>query len=189
MGYGALAAILALNTSMRGCEVKGLRWRDVDFMERTITIRRSKTVEAERVIPLNVEAWVVILSLRRRAENLFGDKLESRSYVFPHAEGYSKPDPSRPMTGWRSAWRSLTRAIQCPACNQLQQPAETCSNEEKSARPTFAPLRVPCMVSGFTICATKRLPSWPKVRRASEPSWQLQGASRRRCWTTTATFG
>jgi hypothetical protein len=32
--------------------------------------------------------------------------------VFPHAEGYSKPDPSRPMTGWRSVWRSLTRAIQ-----------------------------------------------------------------------------
>jgi integrase len=56
--------------------VKGLRWRDVDFMERTITIRRSKTVAGERVIPLNVDAWVVVLSLSERTKNLFGDKLE-----------------------------------------------------------------------------------------------------------------
>ncbi len=27
-----LASVLALNTTMRGCEVKGLRWRDVDLL-------------------------------------------------------------------------------------------------------------------------------------------------------------
>ena len=32
------AARLALNTTMRGCEIKGLRWRDVDMMGRTVTI-------------------------------------------------------------------------------------------------------------------------------------------------------
>lgn len=31
-----LAAILTLNTTMRGCEIRGLRWRAVDFMERRI---------------------------------------------------------------------------------------------------------------------------------------------------------
>jgi len=125
-----LAAILALNTTMRGCELKGLRWRDVEFMERTITIRRSKTAAGERVIPLNADAWTVVLSLREKAQKLFGDNLEPDWYVFPHAEGFTKPDAARPMSGWRSAWRSLTRAIQCPVCAQLQQPAETCSNEK-----------------------------------------------------------
>jgi integrase len=125
-----LAAILALNTTMRGCELKGLRWRDLNLMERTVTIRRSKTAAGERVIPLNLEAWTVVLSLRDRAKSLFGDNLQPDWYVFPHAEGYSKPIPAMPMTGWRSAWRSLTRAINCPLCGQLQQPANTCANDE-----------------------------------------------------------
>jgi len=128
-----LAAILALNTTMRGCELKGLRWRDVDWMERTIMIQRSKTTAGERVIPLNSNAWTVILSLREKAKNLFGENLEADWYVFPHAEGYSKPDPKRPMSGWRSAWRSLTRAINCPVCGQLQQPAKVCANDECKA--------------------------------------------------------
>jgi integrase len=88
-----------------------LRWRDANWMERTITIRRSKTAAGERCIPLNANAWRVLLTLRDRAKSLFGDNLQSDWYVFPHCEGYSKPDPTKPMTGWRSAWRSLTHAI------------------------------------------------------------------------------
>ena len=37
------AAVLALNTTMRGCELRGLRWQDVDLFERTLTIRRQST--------------------------------------------------------------------------------------------------------------------------------------------------
>ena len=128
-----LAAILALNTTMRGCELKGLRWRDVNLMERTVTIRRSKTAAGERAIPLNLEAWTVVLSLRNRAKSLFGDHLQLDWCVFPHAAGYSKPVPTMPMTGWRSAWRLLTRAINCPSCGQLQQPAEMCANGQCKA--------------------------------------------------------
>src|SRR6185437_4002784 len=54
-------------------------------------------------------------------------------YVFPSAEGYSKPDPTKPMSGWRSAWRSLTRAINCPLCGELQNPAAICCNSVCSA--------------------------------------------------------
>jgi Phage integrase family len=53
--------------------------------------------------------------------------------VFPSAEGYSKPDPTKPMSGWRSAWRSLTGAITCPACSQLQSPGAICLSEECGA--------------------------------------------------------
>jgi integrase len=145
-----LAAVLALNTTMRGCEIRGLRWRDVDFLERTLTIRRSetKTDAGHRLIPLNAGAWGAILELRERAKLLFGSAPKSDWYVFPHGEGQGpstepknrpgpkvtvKPDPTQPMSTWRTAWRSLTRAVQCPTCGQLQQPGEICGNEKCKA--------------------------------------------------------
>ena len=82
---------------------------------------------------LNADAWGVILSLRAKAQKLFGENLELDWYMFPHAEGYSKLEPTKSMSGWRSAWRSLTRAIQCPTCGQLQQPANVCANDECKA--------------------------------------------------------
>lgn len=57
------AAILALNTTMRGCEIRGLCWRDVNLIDRTITVRRSKTEAGERVIPLNADAYEAALSI------------------------------------------------------------------------------------------------------------------------------
>ena len=62
------AAILALNTTMRGCELKGLRWRDVNLLDRMLTVRRSKTEAGERVIPLNKDAMAAILELYKRAQ-------------------------------------------------------------------------------------------------------------------------
>ena len=57
---------------------------------------------------------------------LFGADLPSDWYVFPSAEGYSKPDPTKPMSGWRSAWRSLTRAVKCPTCGGPQHSGAIC---------------------------------------------------------------
>jgi integrase len=123
-----LASVLALNTTMRGCEIKQLRWRDLDLMDQSLVIRRSKTRAGERLIPLNANAYNAIMRLRERAQRLFGNDLQPDWYVFPSAEGYSKPDPTRPMNGWRSAWRSLTRAVKCPTCGELQNPSEMCCN-------------------------------------------------------------
>ena len=134
----AWAARLALNTTMRGCEIKGLRWCDVDMIGRTLTVRRSKTEAGERVIPLNADAWEVILALYRQAQGLGNP--EPGHYLFPavrkarHGERQSsekqdkeKLDPTRPVVTWRTAWRKLTRVIQCPECGLLQDPAEKCS--------------------------------------------------------------
>ena len=128
-----LASVVALNTTMRGCEIKELRWRDIDLMDRSLAIRRSKTLAGERAIPLNAHAYSAILRLRERAQKLFGKDLQPDWYVFPSAEGYSKPDPKKPMSGWRSAWRSFTRAVTCPACGELQSPSRTCRNPECGA--------------------------------------------------------
>ena len=125
-----LASVLALNTTMRGCEIRGLRWRDVDLLDHSIRIRQSKTRAGERVIPLNANSYNAIMRLRERAQELFGSDLQADWYVFPSSEGFSKPDPTKPMSGWRSAWRSLTRAITCPVCSQQQNPGAICRNDK-----------------------------------------------------------
>jgi integrase len=123
----AWAATLALNTTMRGCEIKQLRWQDIDLMEKALTICKSKTEAGERVIPLNADAWNTVLSLYRRAQG-FGE-VRPEHYVFPACEA-SHFDPTRPQTSWRTAWLNITRLIQCPACGQRQGPTETCGNSK-----------------------------------------------------------
>jgi integrase len=124
------AAILALNTTMRGCELKGLRWREVNLIDQMLTVRRSKTDAGERVIPLNNEAMAAILELYKRAQAL--GAVDLSHYVFPACEN-DNLDPTRPQTTWRTAWRKLTSAVQCPACGVLQNPADKCCGEKCEA--------------------------------------------------------
>src|SRR4029077_14322355 len=124
------AAVLALNTTMRGCELKGLRWRDVNLLDRALTVWRSKTEAGERVIPLNSDAMAAILELYKRAQAVGATDLSH--YVFPACEN-DRIYPTRPQTTWRTAWRKLTRAVQCPACGLLQNPADKCCNEKCAA--------------------------------------------------------
>jgi integrase len=144
------AARLALNTTMRGHEIKGLRWRDVDMIGRALTVRRSKTEAGERVIPLNADAWEVILALYKRSQKL--DGFEPGHFLFPaikpdHAakqedtKEKEKIDPTRPLKSWRTAWRRLTRAIQCPQCGLLQNPADTCSKCEADTKNVKSPFQ------------------------------------------------
>jgi integrase len=131
---GRLATLLTLNTTCRACELKGLRWRDVDLLGRTITIRRSKTEAGIRTIPLNAVAYRAVLELRERSKALFGPDLNPDWYVFFTKEGFSDADPARPMAfGWRKAWRAITQAIDCPECGLVQPPAKACQNAECKA--------------------------------------------------------
>ena len=66
------AAQIALQTVMRGCEIRGLQWYDVDLLSDTLTIRKSKSAAGIRTIPLTRAAFEVFAELRKRAE-LFGD--------------------------------------------------------------------------------------------------------------------
>jgi integrase len=120
-----LAAILCLNTTARGCELKGLQWCDVDLFNRTLTIRTSKTAAGERMIPLTDVALSALAKLRRRAES-FG-AVEPSHYVFAafvpkftfsgkkvidyNVTGF---DPTRHVGSWRTAWRSLVRKAGLP---------------------------------------------------------------------------
>jgi integrase len=103
------AAILALNTTMRGCELKGLRHMDIDLFEKTLKIKRqsTKTDAGERVIPLNRDAILALGKVLDRCRVL--GSVEPDHFIFPTCEN-GKLDPTKPMKGWRSAWRSLTKA-------------------------------------------------------------------------------
>jgi hypothetical protein len=55
------------------------------------------------------DARRAILTLRAKTKALSGVDLSPDWYIFPHSEGNSKPDPTRPMSSWRTAWRSITK--------------------------------------------------------------------------------
>ena len=61
-----------------------------------------------------------------------GTRVEPTHHLFPACEN-NRPDPTRPQTSWRTAWRRLTRTIQCPACGQQQDPGNKCQNEKCEA--------------------------------------------------------
>jgi integrase len=101
--------MLALNTTMRACEIRHLKWADVDLLAKQITINRSKTAAGHRVIPLNSTAMFTIQKLWDRASKFSSDSPEH--YLFPTCEvGHFNPD--KPMVSWREAWRKLTKAAQ-----------------------------------------------------------------------------
>jgi integrase len=120
------AATVAVSTTARGCELRPLQWRNVDFINRALEIPRSKTEAGVRVVPLTEEAYDALLKLRRRAE-IFGPA-ESSHFVFaafrpkfrfknragarggtPEGLDLSGFDPTRPVGSWRTEWRTLTK--------------------------------------------------------------------------------
>ena len=107
-----LAMVLALNTTMRGCEIKALRWYDVDFLASTATIRKSKTEAGQRVIPLNEDALSAMRELYSRASAIQAKQPDH--YVFPACEN-GRFNPTTAQKSWRSAWRSLRKAAGIPA--------------------------------------------------------------------------
>jgi integrase len=88
------AAVLAFNTTMRGCEIRHLRWRDVDLIGDALTIRHSKTKKGVRIIPLNADAQEVILKLYERAKEMGGPNPDQ--YLFFACER-GNLDPTRPQ--------------------------------------------------------------------------------------------
>jgi integrase len=162
------AAIIALNTTMRGCELKGLRWRDVDLLDRILTVRRSKTEAGERVIPLNNDAMAAVLELYKRAQAVGATDLSH--YVFPACEN-DRIDATKPQTTWRTAWRKLTRAVQCPACSLLQNPADKCCNEKCGA--SIKDLKSPLARLRFHDLRHHAITELAESKRVTKPSCPL----------------
>jgi integrase len=114
------AAVIAVNTTARKCELRALEWRHIDFINRTLEIPKSKTDAGMRIVPLNMESYDALWKLRRRAET-FGP-VEHSHFVFAalrpkfrwngntrlHVTEWEF-DATRPVGSWRTAWRTLAK--------------------------------------------------------------------------------
>lgn len=69
--------VTALNTGMRRSELFNLRWLDIDFKNRKITVVNSKNNES-RIIPINLTLYEELSNLSRRAQG---------EYVFARKDG------------------------------------------------------------------------------------------------------
>ncbi len=109
------AVVLALSTAMRYSEIRLLKWKQVDFINKRVWVGASKTEYGEgRPIPMNTRAFQV---MSMWAE-IF-PKREPEHYVFP-AEKYGaagnkfKPcvhstDPTNPIGDWKEAWEAARK--------------------------------------------------------------------------------
>lgn len=121
------AVLLALNTCMRYSELRLLKWEQVNFAARTVTVGLSKTEAGTgRVIPLNARA----LSILSFWAGSFPNR-EPNHYVFP-SEKYGlaqredekkgstrtcvhSTDFTKPIGRWKEAWEAakIRADVQC----------------------------------------------------------------------------
>lgn len=92
------ATVLALNTTMRRDEIRTLRWEQIDFEHRTLTVGKSKTEAGTgRLITLNPPAFEALVRWAGRFP-----ESKPEHYVFPWCEN-RHVDRARPTKGWRTA--------------------------------------------------------------------------------------
>jgi integrase len=110
--FAYVAATLDFFCGLRACEIKGLQWKHVFWAERRLSIRRSKTPASWRDPSLNDTCLEALRELHARAARL--GFAQPDHFLCPWHGQRKQLDPTRPMTGWRSAWRSLRKAAGLP---------------------------------------------------------------------------
>lgn len=97
---------VALMTGMRSGEITSLKWDQIDFEKRLITVGRAKTSSGTgRQIPMNRPLFDVVAQHAEWWTERFGGTTPDL-YLFP----FGKPtpnDPTRPTTTIKTAWNSL----------------------------------------------------------------------------------
>jgi integrase len=109
------ALVLSLNSGLRYGELVSLRWSQVDFMRRRVTVGKSKTAAGTgRTIPLNDRAFGALSTLASRFPEREPDHfvIPSEKYqMLPARQGsvaYAT-DPERPMGTLKEAWEAARR--------------------------------------------------------------------------------
>jgi integrase len=105
-------AIMALNTTASGCEMRGIKRGDLNVHEGFLLIRNvhAKNKYRVRTIPLSDDArWAAQRLLELSAAKGARDVAH---YLFPLCVGYEEWDPSRPMSpsGIKKQWDAVRKA-------------------------------------------------------------------------------
>jgi integrase len=100
------AVMLALNTAMRESEIRTLRWGQIDFLKRLITVGKAKTSAGTgRTIPINLELFQTLAEHK----GWFEDKVCPVSpdlYVFPFGD-CRQYEPKRPISSLKTSWANV----------------------------------------------------------------------------------
>jgi integrase len=116
-----LAVMLALNTGMRYSEIRLLRWRQVDFAARMLTVGKSKSPTGTgRAIPLNsrilgvLDMWAAQFPGRNPSHFIFprekyGAAGEEDTFGFTARAVIYDTDPTRPIGDWKEAWEKAKK--------------------------------------------------------------------------------
>ncbi len=109
------AVALALNTGMRYSEIRLLKWEQIEFVGRTVTVGRTKTKAGSgRVIPLNDRITAILQFWAGQFPNR-----QAEHYVFPR-EAYGgatnaftpfthHTEPTVPIGSWKTAWQGARK--------------------------------------------------------------------------------
>jgi integrase len=100
------AIMLALNTGMRISEVRTIRWGQIDFLKRILTVGKSKTKAGSgRTIPVNTELFNALVAHK----TWFTEEacaVAPELYMFPFGE-CRQYDPKRPISTLKTAWTNV----------------------------------------------------------------------------------
>lgn len=96
--------VLGVETGMRTGEMLGLRWQDIDFLQNTINVVKSKSTAGLRLIPLSALGRSELLRWR----NLVVPQAPS-DWVFPSFE-----NKKHKLQGGRKAWASTLKKAGLP---------------------------------------------------------------------------
>jgi integrase len=105
---------VALLTGMRAGEILGLRWAQVDFQKRIISVGRAKTSSGTgRQIPMNGELCDLLADHAKWFAISFG-ATQDAFYLFPWGSP-APTDPTRPTTTMKKAWGALRKyaSVRC----------------------------------------------------------------------------
>jgi len=109
------AVTLALSTAMRYSEIRLLKWKQLDFINRRVWVGKSKTEYGEgRPIPMNDRAFKVMSMWAETFPNR-----EPKHYVFPSEKCGAAgddfkvivygTDPTNPVGDWKEGWEAAKK--------------------------------------------------------------------------------